>query len=98
MRHFSTADGDDIRVKCEREDRSFADDLSLTVRRRSTVQLIDGVLTSDAHGDDLHELFARGAAFRILLTPADARETTVFRNCTLLSSSGKWMTAKSDVE
>lgn len=98
MQHFSTADGDRIRVECEQTGLSFADGLSLVVRRRPTAQMIDGVLTTDVHSDGLHELFARGETFHIRVRPAGGRETTVYRDCTLLSSSGKWIAATTDAE
>ncbi|MFC6824955.1 hypothetical protein [Halopelagius fulvigenes] len=92
MKQFSTSDGDEIRVECEETDQSFSGSLSLVVSCDSDadVQLIDGVLTSSAHGDEIHSLFACEAEFRIIVESAGSGETIVYENCTLLSSSGKW--------
>jgi phosphoribosyl 1,2-cyclic phosphodiesterase len=96
MEHFSTAEGDRIRIECEPANERFAGGLALAVKARPSAPMIDGVLTSDAHADEIHSLFERGDAFRIVVRPAGDREPIVYEDCTLLSSSGKWTAERSD--
>lgn len=94
MEHYSTADGDRIRIDCREPERSFADDVALAVSRDPDGGPVDGVVTTGRHADAVHELFRTGAAFDIRLAPADEGEETVFEGCTLLSSSGKWTASR----
>ena len=94
MEYFSTAAGDRIRVVCESAGRSFSGDVSLAVSRDSDAGRTHGVLTSGAHADAIHALFAAGDEFRIVVEPAGESEATTYESCVLLSSSGKWITAR----
>ncbi|QCJ47375.1 hypothetical protein [Haloprofundus sp. MHR1] len=92
MDRYDTAEGDEVRVESEHGDRVVAEDLSLAVRRRPSEGWVDGVLTTSAHADVVHELFALEEPFRIRLDPAGSERPTTFEGCLFLSSSGKWTT------
>lgn len=94
MKHYRTAAGDGIRVEFDRPgagaEATIADDLALAVSRGADDPSVDGVLTTSAHADAIHDLFDRGERFRIVVDPADDDGTIAYEGCQLLSSSGKW--------
>lgn len=91
MEHYSTDDGDLVRVESEIGGYAFDDDLSLTVHSWSSDGPVDGVLTSATHGDEIHELYARGLPFSLTVRPAGTGEALTIDDCVFLSSSGKWV-------
>ena len=92
MKQYRTAARDEIRVEFERAgpEVSIDDDLALAVSCGTEAPPVDGVLTTSAHADAIHDLFGRGERFRIVVSPADAAGTITYEDCLLLSSSGKW--------
>lgn len=91
MQTYSTDAGDSIRIETADEERVLSTDLRVTVHTGAHRGRADGVITSAAHGDAIHDLFRREATFRIVVDPADGTDRRTFEECTLLSSSGKWV-------
>ena len=90
MERYSTSSGDTIAIEADDPGIRVSTALAVTVHAVDAGGRADGVITTDAHADAIHDLFRRGATFRIDVDPDDANRRT-FAECTLLSSSGKWI-------
>lgn len=89
MDHYATAEGDCVRVTAAEADVAFVLDGSLTMDRSPVSGMVAGVVTTDAHADEVHDLFRTGTTFAIEVDPAEGDSFRV-EGCTFLSSSGKW--------